>query len=64
MIVYEEVIAEGSLAEAISMINMEYDLNITIETYNIKNGFLGVGTVKEIKKELGLDIREILEKYR
>ncbi|MDD4056618.1 MAG: 1-deoxy-D-xylulose-5-phosphate synthase [Bacilli bacterium] len=64
IIVYEEVIGEGSLAQAIAYHNTINKLNIDIDVYNIKYGFLEVGTVKQIKKDLGLDIREIIEKYR
>ena len=64
IIVYEEVIGEGSLAQAIAYHNTINKLNIDIDVYNIKYGFLEVGTVKQIKKDLGLDIRDIIEKYR
>ncbi|HKM29941.1 MAG TPA: 1-deoxy-D-xylulose-5-phosphate synthase, partial [Bacilli bacterium] len=64
VIIYEEVIGEGSLAQAISYLNTIDKLNIDIDVYNIKDGFLEVGTVKQIKKSLGLDIRDIIEKYR
>ena len=64
IIVYEEVVGEGSLAQAIAYYNTIHQLHIDIDGYNIKQGFLEVGTVKQIKKESGLDIREIIEKYR
>lgn len=64
VIIYEEVIGEGSLSQAIAYYNTLHQLQITIDVYHLENGFLEVGTVKQIKKELGLDIRDIIEKYR
>jgi deoxyxylulose-5-phosphate synthase len=64
LIIYEEVIGEGSLTQAIAYYNTLHKLAIDIDAYHLENGFLEAGTVKQIKKELGLDIRDIIEKYR
>lgn len=64
VIIYEEVIGEGSLTQAIAYYNTLHKLAIDIDAYHLENGFLEAGTVKQIKKELGLDIRDIIEKYR
>ncbi|MDD3106375.1 MAG: 1-deoxy-D-xylulose-5-phosphate synthase N-terminal domain-containing protein, partial [Bacilli bacterium] len=61
ILIYEEVVLNGSLASLIIEVNTCHKLNIEIEAIAIHDQFVHSGSVKSLKKELGLDIREILK---
>lgn len=61
ILIYEEVVLNGSLASLIIEANTCHKLNIEIEAIAIHDQFVHSGSVKSLKKELGLDIREILK---
>ena len=62
IIIYEEVIKTGSLASKIYNINNQESLNMNITAYAIDDKFVEHGNTKLIKKDLGLDIQDILNK--
>jgi 1-deoxy-D-xylulose-5-phosphate synthase len=63
VIVYEEVILKGSLCSMILETNLKEKIKMEIDSYGIDDQYVEHGQIKELKKELGLDIRDILEKY-
>lgn len=64
LIVYEEVVKNGSLASIIINEKEEKRLNIYVEAYNIGDKYVEQGNIEEVKKSIGLDIDNILEKYK
>lgn len=60
VIVVEEVMKTSSLATLLMQYNHQYGLNMTIESYAIDDVFVGVGTRKEIKIELRIDVDTVL----
>jgi 1-deoxy-D-xylulose-5-phosphate synthase len=63
IIIYEEVELNGSLASLIIEANTLNHLNLDIEAIAINDQFVTSGSTKALKKELGLDIRDIIKKY-
>jgi len=63
VIIYEEVELNGSLASLIIEANTLNHLNLDIEAIAINDQFVTSGSTKALKKELGLDIRDIIKKY-
>lgn len=61
VIVYEEVEKYGSLASLIYQANEEYKLNINIKSHAINDEFVAHGNTDLVKKELGLDIKDIIK---
>lgn len=61
IIVYEEVIKSGSLSESLASKIVELNLNIKLKAYNIPDSFVEHGNADLVKKDLGLDIIEILK---
>lgn len=62
LIIVEEVMKSSSLATLIMQYNFEHNLNIEIKSYAIDDLFVGVGSRKEIKIELGIDVDTVLKK--
>lgn len=62
VIIYEEVEIHGSLSALILEEIAKEHLDIAPEIIGIDDQIVKHGTIKEIKKDLGLDIRELLEK--
>ena len=60
IIIYEQVVKNGSLGSLIKDFVNEEGLNINIKHYAIDD-FVNLGTIEELKKDLGLDIKEIVE---
>jgi len=63
IVIYEEVVIKGSLSSMILEENLKHKLNIDIEIIGIDDKFVKHGKVKSVKKDLGLDIRDIIKKY-
>lgn len=61
IIVYEEVIKSGSLSQAIACKIVEMNLNIKFKSYTVNDDFVNHGKIDLVKKELGLDIKDILK---
>ena len=61
VIVVEEVMKTSSLATLLMQYNHQYGLNMDIQSYAIDDVFVGVGTRKEIKIELGIDVDTVLK---
>ncbi|HNZ50576.1 MAG TPA: 1-deoxy-D-xylulose-5-phosphate synthase N-terminal domain-containing protein, partial [Bacilli bacterium] len=63
VIIYEEVVLNGSLASLIIEANTLHALELKIQAIAIPNQFVSAGSVKSLKKDLGLDIRDILKTH-
>ena len=66
LIIYEEVASVGSLSSLISEYSLKNNLNIHIIFYNIisdKINLIKEGTKEEILDQLGLNIKNIIQKY-
>lgn len=61
LIIVEEVMKVGSLASLIMQYNFEYGLNLNIKSYAVDELYLDCGSRKELKKELGIDIDNIIK---
>ena len=60
VIIYEQVIENGSLGESVLKYIYENNLNINLKRYFI-DGTIKEGTTSEIKDQLGLNIKEIVK---
>jgi 1-deoxy-D-xylulose-5-phosphate synthase len=61
VIVYEEVVRNGSLASLIALTNLENKLNLNLISYAIDDVFVPHGNTEVVKKNLGLDIQDVLK---
>jgi len=64
IIVYEEVIKTGSLSQNLAFKILELGLNIKLLSYTIPDDFIEHGNAEIVKKNLGLDIEEILKNIK
>ncbi|MFA7434737.1 MAG: 1-deoxy-D-xylulose-5-phosphate synthase [Bacilli bacterium] len=64
IIVYEEVTKYGSLASLIYQANNEFNLNLKITSCAIDDIFVEQGKTELVKKDLGLDILDILKNVK
>ena len=63
VIIYEEVVLNGSLSSLMLQKSNQENLQIDFEIIGIDDKFIEHGSIKELKRDLGLDIREITKKY-
>ncbi|MGD9604583.1 MAG: 1-deoxy-D-xylulose-5-phosphate synthase [Bacilli bacterium] len=63
VIIYEEVILNGSLSSLIIEANTLHSFELNIQAIAITDQFVSSGSIKSLKKDLGLDIRDILKPH-
>lgn len=62
VVIYEEVILNSSLSNAVINANLTYELNMKISSYGIDDVYVTHGEVDKVKKSLGLNISDILNR--
>lgn len=62
LIIVEEVVRGGSLAMMVLAMISYHKLNITCECYHLNEEYPEIGTSKEIKKLMGIDVDTIISK--
>ncbi|MGD9887340.1 MAG: 1-deoxy-D-xylulose-5-phosphate synthase [Bacilli bacterium] len=63
VIIYEEVVLNGSLSSLIIESNTLNSYHLQVQAIAIHDQFVSSGSVKSLKKDLGLDIRDILKTH-